>query len=64
MIVPRGFLVHGPHLRHHAIEAVVRAGMFDAECCIARIIQINSVLTSDLLLEPGAELSVFKALLG
>ncbi len=32
--------------------------------CIARIIQINSVLTSDLLLEPGAELSVFKALLG
>ena len=32
--------------------------------CIARIIQINSVLTPDLLLEPGAELSVFKTLLG
>jgi hypothetical protein len=32
--------------------------------CIARIIQLNSLLTPDLLLEPGAEQSVFKALLG
>jgi hypothetical protein len=32
--------------------------------CIARIIQLNSVLTPDLLLEPGAGQSVFKALLG
>jgi len=32
--------------------------------CIARIVQTNSVLTREMLLDPGAELSVFKTLQG
>jgi hypothetical protein len=31
--------------------------------CVARIIQANAVLTQDLLLMPGAEAAIFKAML-